>query len=152
MIIGFEVFLKILVYFLVCYLLLKITVIDLKTQIIPSKLIVAIFFISLIYKIYIGEIFDSITGMLISFFILWLIAVISKGGMGGGDIKLISALGVLSGFKGILTIISLSFILGGIVAVFLIITKVKSRKDAVPFAPFIAISTVITLLGVLFKG
>ena len=145
----FDIYLEYFVYIFVFSLLIVVSVIDSKTKTISNKLVFLIFIVSLMYKLYIGLIFDSMLGLLTGFSIFFFIAVVSRGGMGGGDIKLVSAIGVLLGFEKTLSMISFAFILAGIVAVLLLITKVKSRKDSLPFAPFIAISTFITLLGVL---
>jgi len=37
-------------------------------------------------------------------------------------------------------------IIGGLVAVFLLIAKKRRRKEAIPFGPFLALATWITLL------
>ena len=141
--------LKSLVYFFIFSLLFIISVVDLKNQTISNKLTFTIFVVSLIYKVYEGSLLDSIKGLLTGFVIFYVIAIISKGGMGGGDIKLVASVGTLLGFEATLSMISLSFILGGVVAIILLITKVKTRKDSIPFAPFISISTFVILLGVL---
>ncbi|MDD9868222.1 MAG: prepilin peptidase [Candidatus Campbellbacteria bacterium] len=79
------------------------------------------------------------------FFILWLI---SKGRwMGFGDVKLAIPLGWLAGVQGAFFVFLLSFWIGAIVSIFLILVlsvirkeKIFSMKSQVPFAPFLIIA------------
>jgi leader peptidase (prepilin peptidase)/N-methyltransferase len=66
--------------------------------------------------------------------------------MGGGDVTLIGALGFVLGLKGILMTIFFSFILGAIISIFLLATGLKTRKDPIPFGPFIILGFFIVLL------
>lgn len=68
--------------------------------------------------------------------------------MGWGDFKLIGALGLIFGWPDVLIIILLSFIIGGISVLPLLLKKRKTMKDMVPFGPFLIIaSTVVFLFG-----
>lgn len=68
----------------------------------------------------------------------FLIAVASRGGMGGGDIKLAAVMGVFLGWPLIATALFISFMLGGVVGVVLLLLRRRGRKDPVPFGPFLA--------------
>lgn len=78
--------------------------------------------------------------------IMLLIALISRGGMGGGDVKFVAALGIWLGFKLVLLVLLLSFLLGGVIGLVAIILRLKGRKDFIPFGPFIAIAAFIGFL------
>lgn len=140
-------------YSIIFSILLVISFIDFKFQIIPDSLnifilIFAIIFKILQYKLYdiSPNIFNSILGLVISGGLFLLIAILSKGGMGGGDIKLIGVLGFILGIKFSLLNIFLSFILGAIISIFLLLFKIKGRKDPIPFGPFICIAFMIVSL------
>lgn len=140
-------------YSLIFSVLLAITLIDLIHQLIPDSLVVAIVVITILFRIvgyYINSdslnILDSLSGSLVAGGLFLLIVLISKGGMGGGDVTLISSLGFVLGLKGILVTIFISFIIGSIVSVLLLSFKLKTRKDPIPFGPFIVIGFLITLL------
>jgi len=66
--------------------------------------------------------------------------------MGGGDIKLMAALGFWIGWKYTILALLLSFIIGGILSLGLLITKVKSRGEFIPFGPFLVIGFMVTAL------
>jgi len=82
----------------------------------------------------------------IGFAIFFLIAIISRGGMGWGDVKLAALIGLVTGFPLVFFSIIMGAILGGIVAVALVIAKKRKRRQTIPFGPFLALATMITLL------
>lgn len=148
----FNLTINFIFYALISSTLIIITIIDLKKMIIPDSLVITLLILSLlhtalnyiIHKIPINFI-DSIGGLILASIIFLLIIVISRGGMGVGDATLIGALGFILGVKNILLTIFLSFILGGIISVFLLATKLKTKKDPIPFGPFIVLGFMITL-------
>ncbi|PLX18362.1 MAG: prepilin peptidase [Candidatus Muiribacterium halophilum] len=87
--------------------------------------------------------YDPILGMLAGGGILFLISFFSGGGMGGGDIKLMAGIGALFGLRFTLVVMLFSFLIGALMGIILIITRIKKRKDYVPFGPYIAIATII---------
>lgn len=140
-------------YCLLASVIVVISFIDLHEQIIPDGLVLIILSAAIIYKainyfIYKEniEILNSILGFFTGGLIFLLIAIVSNGAMGGGDIKLMAVLGLILGLKKTLLNILLSFIIGAIISVFLLIGKKKGRKDAIPFGPFINIAFIIALL------
>lgn len=82
-----------------------------------------------------------------AFLVFLLVAMINPAGMGGGDIKFAAVLGLMVGFPGILIAIWISAIGGGLIAIGLILTRKKSRKDVMPFGPFMAIGAAVVLIS-----
>lgn len=82
----------------------------------------------------------------IGFAIFLLIAIASRGGMGWGDVKLAALIGLATGFPLVFFSIIMGAILGGIVAVALVIAKKRKRRETIPFGPFLALAAMITLL------
>jgi len=82
----------------------------------------------------------------IGFIIFLLIAIISRGGMGWGDVKLAALIGLATGFPQVILAVIMGAILGGIVAVALMIAKKRKRREAIPFGPFLAVAAMVTLL------
>jgi len=75
-----------------------------------------------------------------------LIVIVSRGGMGWGDVKLAALIGLVTGFPLVFIALLLGVILGGVVAALLLLFKIKRRKEAIPFGPFLAIAAIATLL------
>lgn len=67
------------------------------------------------------------------------VAVLSKGGMGGGDVKLAAMLGAFTDPARVFVGIFLGVLAGGLVGLALLATGRKRRKDAIPFGPFLAV-------------
>lgn len=140
-------------YILLASILLCIAFIDYDHQIIPDRLLILGFITGLCYKIVLFsfaeqpiEILNSFLGFFLGGGFFFLIATISNGGMGGGDIKLIAILGFWFGWKDIILISLLSFIIGSIIAILLLMMRLKTRKDAIPFGPFIVSSVLFIML------
>lgn len=135
---------------LLTLLLIVLTFIDLDHQIIPDGLNLLIAVGGLV-SLALGRISgngltigQAALGVFIGGGFFLVIAIVSNGGMGGGDIKLMAALGLWFGWQGILLVMFLSFMIGGIVSVGLLIARKAGRKQMVPFGPFIAIGAYLT--------
>lgn len=84
--------------------------------------------------------------------ILFLIlAILGRGAIGGGDIKLMTALGIWLGYNGILQTIIIGSILGGTAAFILLITKRLKRKDSFAYGAYYAIAALISFFLMLFN-
>lgn len=136
-------------------MLLSAFVIDYKLQIIPNRLNLTIFEIGIIFAFLYGLSDVAITikmliGMLIGGGIFLFITLIGgliygKEAMGFGDVKLMGALGLYFGLSNIITITLMSFLIGAILSIFLLITKIKKTDEYIPFGPFIVIATFISI-------
>jgi leader peptidase (prepilin peptidase)/N-methyltransferase len=140
-------------YSLILSVLLSIALIDLKEMIIPDSLVVSVLSLSVIQKTMNYFLYDispqltsSILGLLIAGGLFAAIAFITGGGMGGGDITLMGALGFVLGIEYVLLSIFLSFITGAIISLFLLAAKIKKRKDPIPFGPFIVLGFFLTVI------
>lgn len=89
---------------------------------------------------------DMLFGALLGGGLLLIIAVASRGGMGGGDIKFVAALGLWLGWQYTLMTLLLAFLIGGVFGIIILALKIRERKDVIPFGPFIAIGAWISLL------
>lgn len=134
-------------------ILIIISFIDYYYQIIPDALVAVTLVLAIVYKFTLLILYkmpfnslDSLLALLLGGALFLIIAIASKGGMGGGDIKLISALAFILGVKKTILNILLSFIIGAVFSIFLLLLKKKGKKDAIPFGPFINIAFVTTLL------
>jgi leader peptidase (prepilin peptidase)/N-methyltransferase len=139
---------QLLTYSFLSALLIVGSMIDLKYMIIPNQLNYFGIIVGLILSFFFGHqsIYSALLGLLIPATILLLIAIVSKGGMGIGDVKLIAMIGVFIGVKYALGAIFLGALIGSIIGVGLIVTKIKGRKDRIPFGPFISLGALLMML------
>ena len=130
--------------------LLLMTVTDFEQQVILDEMVVTFALLGLCYVFHLqlplaDHLLASIGG---GMFFLFL-AFISKGALGGGDIKLISALGLWLGWKSLLSVVLYGAIAGGIAASFLLITKKIKRKQFLAYGPYFALSAIGLMLKLL---
>jgi leader peptidase (prepilin peptidase)/N-methyltransferase len=128
--------------------LIVITFIDYDHQLILDKVLLWLSISGVAINLWTNSvnIWDMLIASLLGGGLLLLIAVASRGGMGGGDIKFAAALGLWLGWKCLLLALLLSFVLGGVGGVLLLLFKIKSRKDFIPFGPFMALGALISML------
>lgn len=121
-------------------LLVPITLMDIKYQLIPNKLTYpALLYFSCVRLVYHPEgVWTYAASFIICGGLMYLISVLSRGGMGGGDVKLMAAAGVALGWKAALLALAFASFTGGLVAIALLLTKKATPKDAIPFGPFLA--------------
>ncbi|HDS30118.1 MAG TPA: prepilin peptidase [Firmicutes bacterium] len=86
---------------------------------------------------------QTILGLLVGGGILYLIAVIVPAGMGGGDIKLMAMIGAFIGIKALGPAMFSGFVIGGVIAVLLMLLGKAKRKSMIPFGPFLALGGLI---------
>jgi len=138
-------------YSILLELLLIVSVIDFKMGIIPNRFVLFILLWALLWqflKPYL-PMESALVGFLAGGVLFYVIALASKGGMGGGDIKLMAVLGFITGWPYVLILFMLSFILGALAGGFLLIIKKKALKDSLPFAPFLSIGfLLVTFWGI----
>lgn len=124
-------------------LFIIIVVSDIHYMIIPDKILFWFAGIFLLERINwpLTPWWDSLAGAAVGFLLLLLVAVISRGGMGGGDVKLYGLLGLLLGVKLVLLSFFLSTLYGAVVGSLALLFKIVKRRQPIPFGPFIAAGT-----------
>lgn len=154
--IQFDLSLEMVVYCGFFWTLIVLTTIDLERKLLPNRIVVPLFafgWIGLIAAALIdddfGRLRDAGVGALIFGGFLFLVAFIYPAGMGGGDVKLAFVLGTFLGYVGGIQVtvvgMFLSFFLGGVIGVAVMVAKGGSRKSAIPFGPFLALGTALAI-------
>ena len=144
----FKPVLPLALMFVLTSCLILISLIDYKTQVIPDGLVGVIAVSSALYNLLYAPqgVVNMLLGGAVGFASMLLIFVISRGGMGGGDVKLSAAVGLWLGVEGTLLFLLLAFIMGGVLSLLLLVSGVKSKGDAVPFGPFLCFAAFVTIL------
>lgn len=127
--------------------LLVVTVIDLDHQIIPDRISIPGIPIAFVCAVWLGHItwLESLLGAAIPAALFLAIIVLSRGGMGLGDVKLIAMIGALLGWKLALLTILIGALAGSVVGIGLMVFQGKGRKTAVPFGPFLSLGAVVSI-------
>jgi leader peptidase (prepilin peptidase)/N-methyltransferase len=128
--------------------LLIVSFIDLQYKIIPDSITLPGIIAGVVASLLITPVgvVSSIIGMVLGGGLFFLIAVISRGGMGGGDIKLIAMIGAFLGWQAVLITIFLGAFTGAVAGLTLMLLGKKGRKDMVPFGPFLALGALLTMV------
>lgn len=127
-------------------MLVIITVSDIAYMLIPNKVLLP-FAVTLLIGRFIVPLspwWDSLLGAVVGFSVLYLIALVSKGGMGGGDIKLFFVIGLVLGVMQTLFTLFLAALIGSIIGLIILKKSGRGRKTPIPFGPSIAIAAVIS--------
>lgn len=137
-------------------LFIIIFVIDLEYELILNKVVYPSMVVALLLAVFLPQpwitqwvvhgVANFAIGGGIGFIIFLLIALISRGGMGWGDVKLVALIGLATGFPLMFVALIIGAIIGGLVAITLLATKKKGRKGAIPFGPFLSLAAMVTLL------
>lgn len=142
-----------LIYIVLSSALIIIAFIDLGEQVIPEVISLPGIVIGLILSFFVHHIsfVNSALGIVIGGGIILVIRlagslIFKKESMGIGDIELAAMIGAFLGWRYITISLFLGFFLGALTGIILIISKIKSREDAVPFGPFIILGSFISLL------
>ena len=135
-------------------LLTVIFVIDIEHQLILDRVVFPGMVLALAFAVFnpaLGgdagaRFISTISGGAAGLGVMLLPFLISRGGMGFGDVKMAALMGLMTGFPKVLIALFLSIMLGGLVAMILLTLRIKKRREAVPFGPFLAIGTVVVVV------
>lgn len=133
-------------YWVFIGLIMPITFIDLEHQIIPNVLSVPGVLAGIVLTYLTGGLWwESLAGAVLGFGIIVAIIILSRGGMGWGDSKLLAMIGAFWGMRLVFFSLILGSFIGCIVGIYLMVAKGANRKTAVPFGPFLAGGAVLSL-------
>ena len=142
-----------LIYIILSSALIIIAFIDLNEQIVPDVISLPGIGVGLILSFFVPYLsfINSALGVVVGGGIILIIALVGsmifkKEAMGGGDVKLAAMIGAFLGWRYTIISLFLGFFLGALAGIFLVLSKIKSKEDMVPFGPFIALGSLITLL------
>lgn len=145
------------VYLVFISALVAVTFIDLDFQIIPDSITLPGIPLGLLAGIFVLP--DpvlrmaslgwkaSLGGATLGFGLFYAVAILSRGGMGGGDIKFMAMVGAVTGWKGVLLTTFLGSLAGSVLGLFLMVAKGRGRKTKIPFGPFLALGALLTLFA-----
>ncbi len=147
--------LKMIRYWLLMYGLLLLAFFDARKKIIPNRALLAM--VGTRTVLLIGECvcfpelcFEIIVSALIGLagggLLFLLPGILMKKGIGMGDVKLIGVVGYYLGFQVLMSSLIITLTLTVLTGVAALIAKKASPHSEIPFAPFVAVGTIITIL------
>jgi len=145
-------------YLALLYILLAVTLIDLEHRIVPNALVAVgliigfLFYLPMLLSLITTvpawllinrQPLDALLGFIVGGGLLLIIILVSRGGMGAGDLKLMAMIGLFVGLRGVAVVLLAAFIFGALVGVTMMLSGRATRKSALPFAPYLALATVL---------
>jgi len=138
------------------WILISLFFIDLKHQLLPDNLTLSLLWLGLLVNCFyfFTPIQDAVIGAVAGYLVLWIIAFLfkyfrHKDGLGGGDMKLLAALGAWLGWQQLPLVVLISSILCLVCLSVLIAIKKHRADQTFPFGPFLIFAGWIVYLKVL---
>jgi leader peptidase (prepilin peptidase)/N-methyltransferase len=95
---------------------------------------------------------SAVIGGATGFLFFWLVALVGRGAMGAGDVKLAAFIGAVTGFPNVITALMIGIFAGGVVALILIVSRIRTVKSYIPYGPFLVFGGVlVTFFGPLIR-
>ena len=146
---GLGFFILLIYYIFISSCLIVIFFTDLRSGIIPNKILIFLLIIAIIYQVLFGlnSLPNHIISALISVSLFIILTLLTKGrGMGFGDTKFSFVLGFILGFPNFILGLYVAFLTGAAVAIILILWgKKRLHHDTIAFGPFLALGTFVAL-------
>jgi leader peptidase (prepilin peptidase) / N-methyltransferase len=143
-------------FWLFAWVLAVVAVIDSRTRRIPNRLtypltptLLVLLAGAAVLQGSPGTALRTLLGGALAFVALLALALISPRGMGMGDVKLAAFVGIGLGYLGwghVVLGFAASFLIGGVVGIALLSLRLRGRKDAIPFGPYLAAGALTSLL------
>jgi prepilin signal peptidase PulO-like enzyme (type II secretory pathway) len=126
---------------------------DLERRLILNVVTVPAMALAIIGSFFSGQItwWSALLGGLVGY-IFFLVAalvgnaLVGPGAMGGGDVKLAAFVGLVTGFPLVVEALLLTILSGGLVSLFLLVTRIRSLRDPIPYGPFLIVGGWVTML------
>ncbi|MDP2948351.1 MAG: prepilin peptidase [Chloroflexota bacterium] len=129
-------------------LLILVSAIDVGTQLILDRVVYPGMALALIFSLAWPGLGPARAGLggAIGLAALLMPFLLYRRGMGLGDVKFGGLVGLMTGYPLVFVALFLAVTTGGVVAVLLLVLRVRGRRDPVPFGPFLALAAAVTLL------
>lgn len=129
-------------------ILILVTVTDLEHRLIFNVVILPSILMALLTAFFTPGLYwpSALVGGAAGFILSYLAALLSRGGLGEGDVTLSTFLGLIIGFPNILLSLGFGVFLGGFVAFLLLVTRRVGLRTFIPYGPFLTITGWIMLV------
>lgn len=132
--------------------LVPIAAVDSRTNTIPNRFLLFALALRVVFAVVdfilygrfaLTTMSDALLGALAIGFFFLILMFAFKGSVGMGDVKLFALMGLYQGLWGVINSVFFSLVASFFVSILLLVTKKKTRKDVIPFAPSILLGTFI---------
>ena len=146
-------YVKLFFYLIYAAIFALILITDMERRLILHVVTFPAIAIAIIASFFLPDILPkaALTGGAVGFFTFLLLVIVGKiafgsGAMGEGDITLATFVGLVTGFPLVIEALVLTTFIGAAISFVLLITRVRTLRDYIPYGPFLIIGAVITML------
>lgn len=150
---AFGVSIQTVAALLFTWILIALTLIDLKKQLLPDNMTLPLLWLGILLSLFdvFTDLKSSVIGAMAGYLILWSVyqlfkLLTKKEGMGFGDFKLLGALGAWVGFSYLPQIILVSSVVGSVAGISMLLFGKTKQQQPIPFGPYLAVAGWIALL------
>jgi len=138
---------KALLIALEAWFFLAIAVIDLEHRLVLNRMLLVAAPFVIAANLLIGEatITSILLGAVLGFGLLLVMALLTPGGIGMGDVKLAGVMGLATGLSGILFALSFGIFAGGIAAIAILVRHRFRRGQTMAYAPYLVVGVWVVL-------
>ena len=132
-------------------LLVCLSWVDFQVRRLPNPLVLALLGWAVVQSLWLGSptLVMAAVGMAVAGGIFLLLAILGRGALGLGDVKLAAAIGALGGFPVALVGLVIGIVAGGVAALLLLLTHRAGRKDTMAYGPYLALGAWLVLTRVM---
>ena len=149
----FGVTLQTLFALIFTWVLISLTLIDLKKQLLPDSMTLPLLWLGILLSYFnlFTDLSSSVIGAMAGYLILWSVyhlfkLLTKKEGMGYGDFKLLAAMCAWTGFTYLPQMILVSSVVGSIAGISMLLIGKAKQQQPIPFGPYLAVAGWIALL------
>lgn len=127
---------------------LALLVTDMERRLIPNRIVYPAMVLALAVSWAWPDrgVLAALAGGVVLFLFMLVFYIVSRGGMGAGDVKMAALMGLAAGLHAGLAGIMVTALAGGIAATILLITRRVRMGQAIPYGPFLALGGIVALL------
>ncbi|MCK4471467.1 MAG: prepilin peptidase [Anaerolineae bacterium] len=144
---------KLILYLLYSTIFALILITDVERRLILNVVMYPSILLAIVASFFTPEMawWSALAGGAIGFVFFLVAALVGNmlfgsGALGGGDVKLAAFVGLITGFPLVIEALVLTILIGAAVSLILLVTRVRSLHDHIPYGPFLIAGAVITLL------
>ncbi len=128
-------------------ILILVTIIDLEHRLVLNRVIGPAILLALIASPFTPDLGlkRALVGGMVGFFFFYVVAMLKPGAMGAGDVKLAAFIGLITGFPVVVVALLVTLFAGGGISLLLVITRIRSTRDYIPYGPFLVIGGIYAL-------
>lgn len=129
-------------------LLLILAFIDLDHKLLPNTLTLLGVALGLFFSLLGWNLTftTSLIGGVVGFSLLFAIAIISRGGMGMGDVKMMAFIGTFLGWQAVFVVLFIASFFGSVGGLLYLYLTKQGRKTQIPFGPSLALGALLVYL------